>query len=287
MRIAVIHHIRDDFAGMAYAIHLLIAAWRAAGHGVVVSDNPRRAEGADVVCPHVDLTVVPPGLRRALARHPCVVNRGLWDISKRRISTNLVVPGDGWTGPVIAKADLNCAGAPERIHQARGPGLARALCALGRRLPGGARRFAADLGPYRVYARVQDVPAAIWRERAWVVERFLPERAGDSYVVRQIWLLGDRHFHVVARYDQPIGKGRNALDWHVTHDALPADIARYCGEAGVDYAKIDFAMVDGRAVVFDVNRTPVSDILQAACPQELADLASGLAAVAARRSDRR
>jgi len=267
---------------MAYGLHTLIAAWRGAGHGVEIETDPARAMTADVVIPHLDLTVVPARIRRVLDRHACVVNRALWDISKRRISANLVARGDGWTGPVIAKSDLNCGGAPERIHLANRGWPYRAWRALVGRLPGGDRRAARDLGPYRIFAGKDEVPDAIWRNPAWVVERFLPERDGDRFVVRQVWLFGDRHFSMIGHHRAPIGKGANVLDWRIAHDPLPPALLRFCVERGIDYAKIDFALPEGRLVVFDVNRTPVGDIIQDSCPHELAALAAGLAAVVAK-----
>lgn len=288
MHIAVVIHRLDNFAGMPYGIRAIAAAWRDLGHTVTITADPHAALAADAVLPHIDLTAVPPAIRRVLDRHPLVLNRGLWDIAKRAWSANLVRRGDPWPGPVIVKTDLNCGGIPERIHFAQRARLVRLWRAVALHLPGGDRRWAADLGPYRVYDRIADVPDAAWRSRALVVERFLPERRGATNVVRFAWLLGDRSLQLVGERDAPQVKAAAASDWGVTREPLPAEIWRLCAERGIDYAKIDFTIVDGRANVLDVNRTPVAALLTAAHPDMLRWLAGGLdAAIAARRPPRR
>jgi len=272
---------------MPYGIRAIAEAWRELGHTVTVTTDPHEALAADAVLPHIDLTVVPPAIRRVLDRHRLVLNRGLWDISKRLWSANLVRRDDAWPGPVIVKTDLNCGGIPERIHFARRSRLLRLWRAIALHLPGGDRRWAADLGPYRVYDRVADVPAAVWRSRALIVERFVPERRGAANVVHFAWLFGDRHIQLIGERDTPQVKAA-ASDWGVTRDPLPAEIWRLCAERGIDYAKIDFTVVDGRVNVLDVNRTPVAALLTAAHGDKLRWLAGGLdAAIAARGGLRR
>ena len=48
-----------------------------------------------------------------MKHYPTVVNRRVTDISKRRISTNLVGPHDTYSGPVILKTDRNFGGLPQ------------------------------------------------------------------------------------------------------------------------------------------------------------------------------
>ena len=94
-------------------------AWRAMGHDVAFVRGIARDVEADLVVPHVDLTVLPDDYVRWLARHPRVVNRAVVDISKRRISRLAVGPDDEVDGPVIVKSNRNYGGLPERRRLGR------------------------------------------------------------------------------------------------------------------------------------------------------------------------
>lgn len=282
MKIAVLVHPLDDYAGMDYGVEFLIPKWRAMGHDVFVTTDLALARRADAVVAHGDLTVTPMRVRRALDGHPRVINRGLWDISKRKWSGQLLARGDGWAGPVIIKTDLNCFGAPERIHFSRAGRLTRLRRALGLRLPGGARRWARDFGPYQILDRLTDVPAWVWREPALVVERYLPERDGDANIARYAWILGDRGFQFIGRRPRGEIKGPATDDWRVSDDPLPREVAELIRARRIDYAKIDFTITDGRANVIDVNRTPTARLLPRSHPGKLEWLAEGLTAVLAR-----
>ena len=85
-----------------------------------------------------------------LDAHPRVVNRQVRDSSKRRVSRNLVRPGDGWEGPVIVKTDRNHGGLPEADTASALRGLfARAVPRLRRILAPRALGRARNLEPYR------------------------------------------------------------------------------------------------------------------------------------------
>ena len=72
-----------------------------------------RAPRADLLVPHVDLTHMPSDYAAFVDRYPAVLNRTVKDISKRRISDNLVRQDASWDGPVIVKTNLNCGGLTE------------------------------------------------------------------------------------------------------------------------------------------------------------------------------
>ena len=74
---------------------------------------------ADLILVHVDLSVVPEKYLAFASRYSIVLNGRLPDIRKSVVSTNLVGMRDSWTGPVIAKSDLNYGGRPERSRRPR------------------------------------------------------------------------------------------------------------------------------------------------------------------------
>ena len=90
-RVLVVRHPGDPFGKMAYVIHLLTEAWQQRGIEVEVTTDTRGTVEPDVlVFPHLDLTVTPPVYQSFFERCARVLNRGVKDISKRRISRNLL-----------------------------------------------------------------------------------------------------------------------------------------------------------------------------------------------------
>jgi len=59
------------------------------------------------------MTVTPEDYRHYLNNYSNVINRQLVDISKSRISGNLVGKNDPYSGPVIVKTNRNSGGLPE------------------------------------------------------------------------------------------------------------------------------------------------------------------------------
>lgn len=206
--------------------------------------GPLRAPRVDLLLLHVDLTIVPDDYLRFVDAHPCVVNRRVRDISKRRISRQLVQPGDDYSGPVIVKSDLNCQGDPER------------------RIAN--RRRRARLGPfarkqrqrtgYRIFASARDLPPGIRADPSLVVERFLPERSGDLYCLRSYLFAGDFGWCSLRTSRDPIVKSRSTLSRSVCE--VDAAIVAERQRLGFDYGKFDYVLHEGRPVLLDVNRTP-------------------------------
>jgi hypothetical protein len=92
-------------------IQLLMKQWRQWGYRVEVTCAAESSVGVGtVVIPHLDVTRTPAEYQERFGRCATVLNRGVTDISKRKISKNLVRrPGDH-DGPVIVKTNLNCGG---------------------------------------------------------------------------------------------------------------------------------------------------------------------------------
>lgn len=98
-----------------YLIGYIIAAWQRKGLNVeVVRGIPPPSRPLGLVVPHIDLTKRPARYEDFLAQCPRVLNLRMRDISKSRISKNLVANRSDFDGPVIVKTDANCGGWPER-----------------------------------------------------------------------------------------------------------------------------------------------------------------------------
>jgi hypothetical protein len=192
-----------------------------------------------------------------------VLNARLTDVSKSRISRHLVVPGDGYEGPVVVKTDLNYGGAREaslerRQHRAEAGRARRALARWVRhpriRTWAGVRARMRSDG-YPIYPTPADVPDAVWTDPALVVEQFLPEHEDGDWYLRKLWCFGDRVVHWRSRGRSPIVKAEAIVEREVVDD--PPDLEPWRRTLGLEYGKVDYTCPEpGRAAVLDVNPTP-------------------------------
>jgi hypothetical protein len=191
-----------------------------------------------VLIVHVDLTVVPDEYLRFAARYGTVVNGQVKDIRKSVISRQLVQPGDGWSGPVIVKSDLNCAGRGEQLVAGRFPSFPFSI---------------QSQRDYRVYESAKEVPPECFGHPLIVVERFLPEREQGRYFSRSYHFVGDVSTTVRLGSPQPIVLGHTS-DSIEEIEPHPAVIERR-RELCMDYGKIDYVVCDGNVVILDINKT--------------------------------
>lgn len=255
-RIAVLFHELDRRRDLAvYSVYHLAQFWREAGHDVRFLFGPRDYAPADLGFLHVDLSVVPDAYIELAARYPRTVNGRVKDIRKSAFSRNLIGPGDAWDGPVIVKSDLNCAGRPERLL--REPAWVRAH-ALTRRAAWYLRRLSAappfdDSRDYRLYAHRAEVPPRYFRDRRYVVEKFLPEIADGLYHTRIFQFLGDRWTCTRLSAPAPIVNASAAVR---TADVEPhPEILSWRRRLHLDYGKLDYVEREGTIELLDVNKT--------------------------------
>lgn len=235
-KVAVVVHRNDaKFATARSLLKLLMACWQERGVTIEVVRDVDRPIDADLVIPHINLTIVPPDYVEFMSGHPRVVNRDLIDISKSKISSGIVGPDDPHDGPVIVKTDRNFGGIPE----------ARLL-----------RDAATTLDPhhYPIYDTLADVPAEVFADRYLVVEKFVPESDEQGYYLRNWTFFGDRGINKVARSNERIVKASNII--HREEVPVPDDLRTIRADLRADFAKLDYVIRDGRPVLLDVNRTP-------------------------------
>lgn len=252
-------------------MHGLIARWRDMGVRVEVATEKRPMVEADAAILHVDRTSVPASLIELASRYRTVINGKVVDISKRLISRQRVLETDGDDGsPVIVKTDSNYGGFPELRHRLSRTRFRCAAQMLGeRRLKALAlaierRRSWARvrlLGDYPIYPSKAAVPHGVWGNPNLIVERFLPERSDGYYVCRHWIFLGDRDVCRVTLSRSATVKARNG-EVRPVECGVPDELRDIRKTLGFDYGKFDYAMIDGRPVLYDVNRTPGSSPTQ-------------------------
>jgi hypothetical protein len=251
--ILIVTHEHDEFADTNYIMRGFCEAWRESGLKVTVLRGLGKRVEADLAILHVDLTVVPKEYLEFMRQYPVAINAGVGDISKRRISRSVVSRGDGYDGPVIVKTNLNYGGGRE-AEVAQTTSLVRKyIRAVRRRLPWSWR---AEIGvwDYPIFDSVAQVPRAVWHNRDLVVERFLPERREGFYCMRSWTFLGEAEKNTLMYANQPIIKSRVAVRKEDVE--VPDELRRMRRELGFDYGKFDYAIVDGRVILYDANKTP-------------------------------
>jgi len=250
--IAILVHKNDSFESphYTYVLHAIAETWRENGWQISVLQGPQGKIAADLAILHVDLTTIPHEYVEYLAQFPKVLNGSITDISKRKVSTNLVRRTDGYDGPVIVKTDRNCGGAELAIGT---KGLRRRVLAMRRRLPW-STRGQLETSKYKILSK-SEVPYLVWLNPGLVVERFLPEMREGFYCLRTWIFFGDRDTNSLSYSKEPVVKSSNVVRREVVPD-VPEELRQVRRKMGFDFGKFDYSIVDGRVVLYDTNRTP-------------------------------
>jgi len=275
-QLVIVVHTSDSFHESEYFLRHFVEFWREDGLGVSVWPGAGPHMEADLAILHTDSTVVPPECLACARRYPVVINGRVTDISKRRISTNLVGRRDGYPGPVIVKTHWNYGGEKEFELAAQKPGLRQYAHRLRDRLPWSFRSRLSSTS-YPIFESARQVPWAVWHNPDLVVERFLPERRGDWYCLRTWVFLGDRETNSISYSKQPIIKSSNVVR-RETVPEVPDELRRMRRDLGFDFGKFDYAIVDGQVVLYDANRTPTLGKLKTQYLPGIRHLAEGIRA---------
>lgn len=282
------HRHDPDFAREHWSIRILISIWREMGLRVAVQRGPARLirSRASVAVNHVSLTVTPPRYLRYLRRFPTVINGALTDTSKSRYC-EVLSPTAGYEGAVLVKTNLNYGGGSE-LHLLRQSRMARGLQVLRTKFGKRAARprsFWSDAvylksHDYPIFAHSSLVPVDAWNNPNLVIQKFQPEiDSAGLYRLRWWYVLGDRGFHGLVTAKHPVVKGTRVISRQVTNQPTPPALERLRKAMHIDYGRVDYVMIDGEPLVFDINRTPISspDTVRAYAAQ-WRDLAQGIRA---------
>jgi hypothetical protein len=272
----------DDQLTRFHFLWFLCERWRASGIDVALLPHPAARVDADVAIMHVDATRRPAAYDAALRHYPRVINGEVRDISKRKISAELIRWRTAYDGPVVVKTDANCFDRPDFRQREKGEGtlgrlwsrVVNRVAPLGREI-----RWKAT---YPVYENPRQVPWSVWWDRRLVVERFLPEREDDLYVLRSWIFFGEREVVTRSVAAEPIVKIANTVRRDLIAE-VPESIREARRRLGFDYGKFDFVIHRGTPVLLDANSTPGSSGNET---PRLAAIADELAAGLFARSER-
>jgi len=247
-----------------YLIFYMAKVWAKNGFSVNFILGTEHFYPADLLIVHVDLSVVPESYFDFAAQYPVILNGNIKDIRKSVISSYLVKPGDGYSGRVIVKSNLNCGGGPEQYFGTEtGPWI---------------EDSSDPLRGYRVYESIDLVPSEILHSPDWVVEQFLPEYQNGLFHIRYYSFLGDRWSCVRRSSKSPIVTGSTFTDDREIIDVSP-DIEKLRRDMKYDYGKFDYVERDGRSFLVDANKTngaPHLRVANKAYNDSLVNLAEGI-----------
>jgi hypothetical protein len=266
-RVAIVLRRDDSLDKRAYWLRAIAECWRAGGIEVSVINDPLARIEADLAILHVNLTVVPPEYLACVRSSATTVNGDVSDISKRVVSSHLLHREDRYGGPVIVKTNRNDKGIQELQYARKGLGsllrprdAARSYLDYFREEFRRTRRWQrygsrkAFLN-YPVFDSMAAVPAAVWGDDDYVVERFLPEMRDGRYCVRTWLFFGDGERHALFFSDHPVVKSRSIKGYEPLTE-VPEELRQMRRDLKFDFGKFDYAIVDGRPILFDASRTP-------------------------------
>jgi hypothetical protein len=244
--------LKDIFdPGAQHLIDIIAIRWANKGYRVISHYGCENLPEADIVVLHVDQTFVPEKYPEALLKYPVVLNRHVLDISKNRISSNILHQADNYSGPVIIKTNANYGGIPELIYKRstrKNPGN-----------PAKAKKSWAEvevLDPnnYPISRYKNQVPDDVWNNPNLIVEKFLPEMEDGMFFLRYYVFLGDKGWASRFGSRVPIAK----FGTMATKDEaipVPDELKELRQKAGFDYGRFDYVEHNGKPVLLDVNKT--------------------------------
>lgn len=259
-KISILHHrLEDKRTGKHRLVNYLAESWNKTGLPTNIVYGIAREVSSEIVFMHLDLSLVPEAYINFGVKFPNAVNLKLTDIRKHRFCSHRVLPGEVTTEPVIVKSDYNYNSIPEGYMKNNFKAIPlREKIFFSKdcryiQPPALAHRQPA----YSIFKNSDSVPAEDWQEGR-IVERFLPERENDTYVLRLTFFLGSRHLTLKLKSTESIIKHENIMS--LEECETPISLLEWIKEKELDYGKIDYAIHEGKPVIYDVNKTPAASL---------------------------
>jgi len=253
LRVAIITHEIDEFQDSNYLLRHLSRIWERDDIEIaIVKGVNQEPPKADIAILHTDITVVGEDYTRLFYHYPLVINGAVTDISKTVFSDLIVKKGDAYNGKVIVKTNANFGGMREREKKFN-EGDWQSTIEIQRPW-----RRVEWMDEYPVFDSPSAVPSGVWRNDRLVVEKFLPEKNSQGEYLLKVWVFfGDEGIYYNIVSNESVIKSHNLIrrEFLDVND-VPEAIREVRARMGFDYGKFDFAIHEGKAVLYDVNRTP-------------------------------
>lgn len=253
--IAILHHENQTPGGHGYLFTLLRKIWEAQGMTVIDLYGTKKPTPADLLFIHVDLSYLPDEYQAFARKYPKHINAKAIDIRKSSYCPNLLKRNDSWRGPVIVKSNCNFAGRPERraANQKTKTSLQKLQHKLMLKTGLKHRPLIWTKEDYKIFDSLTDTPKAYFH-KDYVVQKFTPELRNGEYVLREYYFLGDQSYHNMETSGKAVITSGTQIESGY-NQSTPTALLDMRHEIGLDYGKIDYAIVDGEVVIFDANKT--------------------------------
>jgi hypothetical protein len=274
-RILILNHQNRELNIYSSTINILKREWELSGFEVEVVCGIRHYVPADAAINHVDLTDTPDDYIDYLKKYPVVINGKVKSISKTYFSKQLLNRGDDHKGKVVIKTNANCGGASELKLAGKDTWIINKIAAIFSRWP---KIIFIKSSDYLILESIRSVPDDIWENKYLIVEKFLPEQDNEgNYRLRAWSFLGNRSLHVLTTSTQPIVKGKSIIKREILSDDVPEELILFRKQMGFDYGRFDYAIFEGKVVLYDVNRTPTTSAKAAVLyAKKIKEMASGI-----------
>jgi hypothetical protein len=260
LKIAVLHKKAQDGFQDSKMIALVQRKWVEWGADVVDVYGVDNYVPADLLVVHVDLSIVPGEYQEFASRYERTSNASVLDIRKSVVCDQLLSRGDPYSGQVLVKSNLNFAGLPEQFDKMasrtknRGFSLQNLIARATRKLKRSLYKYP-DIyakSDYAVFDSLDQVPDKYFNDRV-ALQKFMPEMHEDKFVLREYYFLGSRGFTNVEVSDEPIITHGEFLKLEL--QPPPEEVSALRSRLKMNYGKIDYAIHEGKPVIFDVNKT--------------------------------
>ncbi len=251
--IAVItNEFNDKLKGTRYFIARLAEIWQQWGIDIRTTAGCNFLP-ADLAIMHVDTSKVADQYLELGKRYTATLNGKVKDILKTSTSKNLLNKNDTFQGPVIVKTNANYGGVNEFLIDNASSSSVIPPSIIDR--PWRKREMMDSLN-YPIFKKLGDVPEGVWKNSRLVVEKFFPERLENGdYKCRVYLFFGDQEFVTWFSSPKPVIKSSVATDMGVI-EQVPPVLTSLRKASGFNFGKFDYTEVDGKIVVYDMNKTP-------------------------------
>lgn len=242
----------SEILGTHYYLALLAEIWKQQGIQVHVTAGCNYIP-ADLAILHVDSTVVGDDYLELAARYPVAINGSVKDISKSTFSRQLLNRDDPYRGQVIVKTDANYGGL---LEYETGVNSGETIFVPEEFERPWRKRDHLDSYNYPVFEAIKSVPQGVWKNKKLIVEKFLPERLQNGDFKHRCYLFfGNQELGMWFAAPQAVFKGATSTSRGLT-DQIPESLREMRKASGFGYGRFDYSLVDGKVILFDMNKTP-------------------------------
>lgn len=256
--------------------------WVKSGYQVEIQSRIDIVSEAECGLLHYDATDIEPKFIDYISKFPSSINGNAITINKSLFSHHRINKNTDYEGEVIIKTKENYGGLPEILNKnysekkrklyLRMSELITSHSIKSKMIESLLWRFTRVLDPsyYPIFNSTSDIPKGAWKNNRLLIEKYMPETLENGkYKLRHWYFFGDFEFSRNIESTNPIVKWSSMTDEEKTvsseewetikvskDDDIPDQLREVRDNLKLDFGRIDWAIHNGQAVIYDVNKTP-------------------------------